>query len=543
MPAATSIQNLHVLLSHRTFYGTSRSVDSILNRPISQELLCMLSILAFESSEEKRFRSWAASSLPVSSEHRAKHADEMNTRFIFGRIQIFDCWKQVLARAGTLTSEKQNRVELAGTLHELLALLNDRTEDEDIHHYLVKSAIHTARDDYHFKLYRAQKIFVDGKNIAPYVTAFEEQQGFKLETYLEVIVAIATRCNSKRREKRFDPLDLDGWYVDLNEMHKDMKIELGLLSTIMNSVAFTLDEGIAFAAGTVNDTANFNLFRSRPFLKLSETCFLPIEGKLVEELLFDNLFHRLHFASGLGVQFFTDVGRDFERYTQNLIADFCTSGTRITYEYIPEFSYGKSSALSPDAMVRCEQNKSVIVFEVKSARYLDRILTSKNDPQAVVDSLEKLKYKPWEQMHDAIETIVAERRHDRLEEGFSFLFVAVTMNEIPHSLQDYTINIHGQDRSYCFYSFGIHALELLLTAASLSDKYTLYDILRNAFNERHRISNRTAFLRFLDGKFLSSPFYINIRRDVIHKMQDFVEKRTGEPGGSTQAHQPGGHQP
>lgn len=519
MPTATSIQNLHVLLSHRDFYGTARSIDSILHRPISKELLCMLSILAFENGEEKRFRTWAAFSLPAPADHTAKQSDEVGKKFIFGRIQIFDCWKQVLARAGTLTSERQNRVELAETLHELFTVLNDRIEEEDIHHHIVRSAIHTARDDYSLKLYRAQKIFIEGEKIAPYVKNFEAQQGFSLETYLRVVFEIASRCNRIRQGKLFDPINIDGWCVDLNEVHRGTQIEIGVLSRIMNSVAFTLDEGIAFAAKALNETTDFNLFRSRPFLKISETCFLPIEGKIVEELLFDNLLHRLHDASGRADQFFNEVGREFERYVQNLILDFCTSSTKIPYEYIPEFSYGKSGARSPDAMVRCEQDNSVIVFEVKAARYLDSILTTRNSSEAVYKSLEKLKQKPWEQMHSAIEKIVAERRHDRLEEGFRFLFVAVTMNEIPHSLQDYQINIHNQDRSYCFYSFSIHALELLLTAANLSQKHTLHDILRNAFNERHRISNRTTFLRFIDGKSQFSPFYMNIVRETIDGLQ------------------------
>ncbi|MCX7220485.1 MAG: hypothetical protein NTY70_16610, partial [Burkholderiales bacterium] len=179
------------------------------------------------------------------------------------------------------------------------------------------------------------------------------------------------------------------------------------------------------------------------------------------------------------------------------------------------------NSLSPDAMVRCDADKTVVAFEVKSARYLDSVLTSEDAPQVVSDSFEKLRYKPWAQVYDAIARIVGEKRHGRLTEGLSYLFVVVTMNEIPHSLQDYEINIHGTDSSDCFYSFGIHSLELLLSAASASKKYSLYDILLNAFSLRHKISNRTTFIRFLRRDGGVSEFDKQIRMEAINRVSLF----------------------
>lgn len=296
----------------------------------------------------------------------------------------------------------------------------------------------------------------------------------------------------------------------------------------MNSIAFTLDEGIAFAKSTISDGTNFELFRNQPFLKLSETCFLPIEGKLVEELLFDNLLHRLHSASNRNIKFHAKLGYDFEQYTQCLIEEFCASRTGIAYEYIPEFTYGKANALSPDAMIRCEQNQTLLAFEVKSARYLDSILTSNNAPEAITDSFTKLRYKPWEQVQEAIGRIVDEHRHPKLTAELKYLFVAVTMNEIPHSLENYRILANGHDVSHLFHSLGIHTLELLLIAASPSTKYTLYDILRNAFASRARISTRTTIVRFLKTNNLPSPFFTKIRDKTIQRYAASLDRYRGK---------------
>lgn len=515
MPTFDSIQNVNLLISHKTIYGTSRTISDILSGGVSHDLLCLLSIISFEKDEEKRFRMWSRSRLPVARKHT--DTPEKYEYVVFGRLQIFECWKQLLVRGGTLQVAEQNRTKLAGVLHELFSKINDQEIDGDLLQYMAKSGIHFARDDYFYKLYRAQKVFLDGKHVASHVAAFEKKSGFTVEMYLRVIFIIINRCHLMRNVTSFDPENIDKWFIDLNQVSSDLRISLVTLKKIMSELAFTVDDGLALA-GEEKDESSFQLFRNRPFLQLSETCFLPIEGKLVEELLFDNLLHRLHQASGIGVQFYADLGRDFESYAQGLIENFCSTSSAISYEYIPEFKFGKSNSLSPDAMVRCDAEKTVIAFEVKSARYLDSILTSSDMPNVVADSFEKLRFTPWNQVHDAIGRIVSEKRHVRLTEGLRYLFVVVTMNEIPHSLQDYEININGIDRSYCFYSFGIHSLELLLIAASASKKYSIHDILRNAFSVRHKISNRTAFIRFFCREGGNSEFDKQIRREAISRV-------------------------
>ncbi|WBX89127.1 hypothetical protein [Achromobacter mucicolens] len=512
MATFDSIQNVHLLISHRTTYGTSRTISDILSAPVSRDLLCLLSVLSFANDEEKRFRTWSRSSLPAASKQPTTSAN--NECVVFGRLQIFECWKQLLVRVGTLQVAKQNRMALAGVLHELFAKINDQKNEGDHHQFLAKSSIQFARDDYIYKLYRAQKVFLDGTHVAPHVAAFEKKNGFTVKMYLHVIFMIISRCHLMRKVTSFEPENIDKWFIDLNQISSDLQIDLAMLKRIMSELSFTIDD----VSSDKKDDYSFQLFRNRPFLQLSDTCFLPIEGRLVEELLFDNLLHRLHQAAGIGMQFYADVGHDFEGYVQGLIEKFCSTTNDISYEYIPEFKFEHSNSLSPDAMVRCEADKTVVAFEVKAARYLDSILTSEDTPQVVADSFEKLRFKPWKQVHSAIERIVGEKRHGRLTEGLSYLFVAVTMNEIPHSLQDYKIEIHGVDRSYCFYSFGVHSLELLLIAASASKKYSLYDILRNAFNLRHKISNRTTFIRFCRREEGESEFDKQIRIETSKRL-------------------------
>ncbi|PNB46713.1 hypothetical protein C1X29_26605 [Pseudomonas sp. GW456-12-10-14-LB2] len=58
-------------------------------------------------------------------------------------------------------------------LHELLTHINDYEVLEDGYQYFIKSAITYARDDFKYKLYRAHKIFIEGKSIDRYVQLFQ----------------------------------------------------------------------------------------------------------------------------------------------------------------------------------------------------------------------------------------------------------------------------------------------------------------------------------------------------------------------------------
>jgi len=94
-----SIQNVHLLLSHRATYGTTRSIDDILDGPIPVGLLTLLSVLAFDRDEEQRFRSWALAKQNVKLDQ--DKIDKSGDRVVFGRPEIFACWKQLLSRTGT----------------------------------------------------------------------------------------------------------------------------------------------------------------------------------------------------------------------------------------------------------------------------------------------------------------------------------------------------------------------------------------------------------------------------------------------------------
>jgi hypothetical protein len=520
MPDFKQIENIYVLLSHRKYYGAPRTPDEILGSNVNLETLSQLSILSYSSSEERRFRKWAKSNRPPSVNQLAN----VNDNHIYGRAQLLECWKIILINANRPQAPKEKSVCALSILHELLLHINDYKVREGHHQYFIKSAIIHSRDDFKYKLYRAHKIFVGGVSIARHVQIFQEKSGFRVEDYINIIYMIIARYFTKRNIEQFEIASFSDWKIDLLEASRGTGIDLQILIAVMKSISFNLKEGAEFSNSTIDEPSNHCLFRDKPFLRLSDTEYLPIEGKFVEELLFDNLFHKVHLASGKAKEFLDDFGADFERYVQDLCKDACALEKTGLYEYIPEFKYGKSQSKSPDAMILCSNDRTLLALEVKASRYLDSILSSDKRDDAIEKSFNSLRYRPWKQAHTALHRIVLEKRHPKITEGLSCLFVSVTMNEIPLSLEDHKITVNSRDISYCFYSLGIHTLELLLSDAIVQNDFTLYDILRNAYNKRHNISTKTFLLRFYRNQGDLSALDVVVAKFVTEKHRSYMRE-------------------
>lgn len=294
-PEFNQFENIDILLSHRSCYGNPKTPEKIIGDNVSLETLSQLSVLSCVSNEERKFREWSKTNLP------ACKGNAIDERRIYGRAQILECWKLMLIsanRSNLLIENNADPISSLSILHELLTHINDYNVSENVHQYVIKSAIIRSRDDFNFKMYRAHKIFIEGAKISRHVQLFQEKSGFSIESYINIIYMIICRYTVKRISARFDVMLCSDWIIDLRKASQETGIKLQLLINVMKSVSFDLKEGADFSASTIDEPSNYDIFRNKPFLRLSETEYLPIEGRFIEELLFDNLFHKVHLCSG-----------------------------------------------------------------------------------------------------------------------------------------------------------------------------------------------------------------------------------------------------
>ncbi|MGY4494565.1 hypothetical protein [Pseudomonas sp. TE3610] len=494
MPDIMKMANSGLLLSHKKFYKTPRSFSKILGGNNRRELLLHLSILSYAHKEEKFFREWAIKKICKTKSQRA-YAQK---RAVFSRLQCWRLWTLLFKEWSSGMDSPGARPEYE-VLHEAFAKLNDRPDDlkDDNEQVFLKAITSNGRDHRLLKLRRAQHIFCTESPLTPYIKVFEKKIGVPIKTYISTIYYLIEYWHDLRAHLG-KTHGFDEWGVSAEWFSIQLNTPASQIAAIFKEISFSAAEGKVFSDNTNNKPNEFILYRERPLFEIDNGKYIPVEGKLLEELLFENLLYRVHDANGKVDVFLSKFGFEFERYAQSYGLSLMNGLGQ--YKVIEEFSFGADGGLkSPDLMIAVPEENCIVVFEFKSARPLYASLSSENKPEKVNESLEKLFDKPWEQSVKAVTNIMEKQAHPAFNEGVNYFFVIVTMNNYPMTLKENVIrNMAGKDISSYFHSFDIETFELLMRAARLSPEYSLRDQLKWCYDARHEMSAKTKLKHFVD---------------------------------------------
>lgn len=512
MPDIRKMANSGILLSHNDFYKISRSFSKIFGSNRRKDLLLSLSFLSYEHHEEPRFRNW---SIKVLCRTKKQRACAMN-RPVFSRLQCWRLWTVLFSEWSPGKNSQERRPEYE-VLHEAFAKLNDRRDDvrDDAQQAFIKAIVSQGRDNRLSKLRRTQHIFCVDSPLTIFVNAFEQRIGVPLKTYINTIYFIIEHWHRLRANLHSAP-NLEEWAISVEWLSDQLSTPAGQIAAILKEISFSISDGREFSRDSIRQPNEFTLYRERPLLEIEDNKFIPIEGKLLEELLFENLLHRIHQSNNKAFVFFSTFGFEYEKYAQRYALRFMQDLAQ--YEIIEEFDFsvGRGKELkSSDLMIAIPEKNCVIIFELKSARPLYTSLVTENNPQSVNESLEKLQDKPWDQAMTALSNIVQNEAHPAFGESTEYFIVSVTMNNYPMILQEnVATNSAGKDISAYFYSFDIETFEVLMRAARLSSNYTIRDQLLWCFERRKKMSAKTTLVRYMKTLWESGIIDDNVYEDV-----------------------------
>lgn len=516
----TKMANSGYLLSHAQFYGRDHSFSRILGGNDRKALARVLSCLSFVQQEELGFRQWGIQTLCKTAAQKTAAAE----RTVFTRLQCWRLWSLLFSEwvPGNKYISRRRNFEV---IHEAFAKLNDRPDhdDDDGHQVFVKSITGNSRDNYISKLGRTQSIFFTQSPLTPYIKVFEDSIGVSVETYVNVIFYILARWYRMREGQDTLP-SLERWAVSVESLSKELNTSTDQVSAILKEISFTVSEGRKFAEEFIDQPNEFMFFRERPLFEIKDGLFMPVEGKLCEELLFENLMYRIHKANGEQNIFLILFGVEFERYAQQYAARFLKDLPH--YELIDEFRFGskKEGGKSSDIIISVPAEQALAVFELKSARPLYASLARDGDPESIERSMVKLFEHPIKQALNAVQKIIKTEAHPAFTKDAKYAFVSVTMNNYPMTL--YKFNIQdgfGRDMSGAMYSFDIETFEVLMRAARHSGEFNLLDLLHEYGKKRDemKMSAKTVFSRYTDYMVSEgSPheeFYHAVQSDIFRK--------------------------
>ncbi|MFJ4371094.1 hypothetical protein ACIP1T_00580 [Pseudomonas japonica] len=487
--------NAGILLSHAKFYQRPSSFKRILENGQRVELLSLLSWLSFAHGQESVFRQWALAELCKSEAQRKQHANFS----VFSRLQCWRLWSVIFSEWEEITSTHSYR-PAREIIHEAFALLNDRGDDtkEDPSHALIKAYTSNGRDNRVSKLRRAQHIFLDSEVLAPYIKAFENSIGVPLKMYVNVIYYLIDHWHNVCSNRQSPP-SISEWAISAEWLSIRINTSTDQIKSILKEISFSADQGKNFANATIDQPNEFLLYRETPLFEVAEGYFVPVEGKLLEELLFENLLYRIHKANGEKSKFFSLFGREFEKYAQQYAFTFMENLPQ--YEVIEEFVFGdkQSQILSPDVIISVPGKSALAVFEMKSARPLYSSLSTESNQKALDDSIDKLYVAPLRQAFKAVQNILRHEAHKSFSVDSRYTIVSVTMNNYPMSFMEFNVEDgYGNNLAPGLHSFDIETFEVLMHAARYPGQHNILDMLLECYKRRYEMSAKTVIKRLID---------------------------------------------
>jgi hypothetical protein len=479
------LANVKVLVLYQDLFDDEVTINEHLKHGADFNDLCLLSAMSFYEDEETRLSEW------VSENFKKLPVDKV----IFGRQGRLTAWKYLLSNISELKvlSNRERFIDF----FKLFLHINDEDNNRDfnVRHQFSLGFINQYRDRYIAQYYRAQKTFLSESFVSHYGNEFYSRYGVSVYEYFHVIHSIIKYYkHSKERVEYNAHFNALRWQFNIVAIAREDNCDIDVYSKVMDCISFDLNEGKLFSLDSSDNVNDISLFRDKPFLEISPNFYIPIDGKLVEDLLFNNLFYKIKDVTD--IKFLSEFGIYFENYIQLITELSIAESNYHVYKLIPEFKYKKGQCKSPDLILLTESEKSTLVVEVKSARVLAEVTSSNDDEASLDNSLAKLKENPWKQSAKAISEIIRLNVNADINKNNNYYFLAVTMNDIPMSLTEFNIKgNNGNDITKFFFSMNIEAYECLLEIISSNSKYNVFDILRGYRNVESSMSIKTYLAR------------------------------------------------
>ena len=490
--------NIEITAEYSHIFGVPiPMLSELLKDDVSFGDLITLSMLSWRQ-RDPRLAEWV-----IANANKKVFDDLYLRKMIFNkRPSSYITWINLLsATINPIKLDKFNINNHMEKIAKLLTLTNEKEKElEDNEGYLVNNLLYNYRDNPLYQFYRTYETIINCNELVKYKEKFHKIYGVDVSLYICICHIISTTYMRNENENR--PL---AWILDINSLARHTGFTLEDVKKVMEMISFKQEDCVTHA--TTKDEfnqLNFNFFRNTPFLKIDDDKFLPIEGKIVQELVFTNLYYRLMACTEDEMEFRREFGNVFESYITKLIHYACENSSTFNYHHINEFHYGhKKGNKSSDSYIYFHDhtiNKDiVVVFEVKSATILDSVRRINDVNNPIIESIEKTITKPLRQQIKATQNIINRNEHKEINIDKFYYFVAVTQDGFPLPPNEHPKKIDLKRNPKLqvagLHSIPLEAFEILINLISHNLPVPLSYLLEDHRNFHSNISFKTYLAR------------------------------------------------
>lgn len=521
------MQNIYLHAEYSKIFGKPvPNLETLIPSRVSDGSLIFLSMISFTDRDEE-LEKYFLDCLPLSNEGRKEIK-----KFKFNkRPSNFILWVELLNKDIDSITVSNFKVEdhIESVISPLIAI-NEKTDIEnDELLYIIRNSLYSYQDNPLHQFYRAVQIYLENPVLAKYHKLFKNYFNISLKEYIlicHMINSIYTSTDNWQSASH--------WILNIPAFSRSTGLDKEVIKKVIDIISFDQTELKEYAKSKDYRDHRFNFFANKPFYNMGNDCYIPVDGKMSQNLVFNQLYYRVKDCVPDKKQFMSDFGKAFEEYSVGLIEYVAKNSTSIKYNFIPEFPYQghneRHKKLSSDAYLyfhdQAINEDIVLVFEIKSARILNKSRMIDEDHYYIDKSVSKLTTQPIEQQVRVTSEIVKSKTHKEITKNKIYYFISISMDDFPlnigKNIQLSEICIkHLKDLRYgYFYSFSIEELEILCKLISNDLNCPVNFILQTYMKGYSDMSFKTFLLRFIKTiKYKNSNFV-----DEMLKSQDILYK-------------------
>lgn len=400
----------------------------------------------------------------------------LKDKILVSRHGVLLAWKYLLALNNTYSNKSYTyEADLIKALKSILVLQEKYLDyrDNNIWLYICANSVFNYYDNSSKQLVRAYYIFIKIKNnykFSHIINLIDEKFFEKYKLHIHEYIYLVGIINSYFDNfYSFNPKENNyftkNWILNPYKLPKVTQNAIEKINTLFENISFNQSEGNSWSITHLDNQFDFDLFINKPILKINDNCYLPIDKKFLNNLMFNSLFYKLRMCyPSQDNNFMKEFGLIFENYV-TWITNEMTHYSKLHYCTINEFTYGTPEKKSPDIMLLYEN--TVLVIEVKSSRVLYEVNKDYANVSSINKSVKKLIFNPLVQSIKAMNDVVLNVYNKDLNNNKVYYFLTVSMENFPSSYIDageFITEVKKMNNLKVggFYSFSIEEFEIFI---------------------------------------------------------------------------------
>ncbi|HDT0623630.1 TPA: hypothetical protein QIB48_000032 [Morganella morganii subsp. morganii] len=502
------MENVYLLADYQEIFGKPLpEISDVLGNKVSSGMLATLSMLSWKNRTPE-INEWVVNNITL------KPAEMIAVRdsFFLKRSSCFLLWKFLIKNhfEYNLSSDGKKDEHYESIIRCLTILNENERNKENMNGYLMNNGFDFYRDNYYWQINRAMRSMIHEKRMDIYISNFQKFNNIKLTDYMKVHSYLTRRFNDGA--SKLASVRPSVWVINLDALAKATSLNSEEVEKIMTISSFSIDDFRSKESDFENENNWYDFLCHFPYFRLSEKNYIPINGKLAEDLLYNELFFKIKKANPDPSSFMRDYGYCFEDYIAELIKLTCVKSKRFKYKYIPEYEYDLKSKKSSDAYIYFRDEVKnidvVIVIEAKAKRIREQAKIINPRKKDIQLSINKTIKEPLSQALGVTCDIIKKNIHKELTKEKLYYFISVSMNSYTIVTDDFDLSLTPIHREKIkiggIYPVAIEGFECFMRILMSDYSNPANDILDDFNKVSQDISFKTHMARIYNNKNVTS---------------------------------------